>query len=123
MGYCSCMKAIADNYADAKIKLFGVFNLPEATWSDNLLGLRVASPVDSSELTVGQWYAFLHVHKYIFVPNEANVFLDVLFSNGDSLVVSRVQDMLNDNYHHISYKYSINLHALTDEQLVTLENS
>lgn len=102
--HCETVESVMQN-SSHKIYIFGDYNLPEANWSNDVFGVTVACPGASSAVSVARTFGFLQLYQKIDIPNTRNVFLDLLFTNDNSVVISLASDpILDDSLHHLQYE-------------------
>lgn len=94
--------------------LFGDYNLPNAVWSNDEFGTMVQCPGGDPALEVARSFSYLKFFQHNNIPNDRNVFLDLVFSNVKDLEVVRASDLILDlSLHHTSYKCLITVSEKT----------
>uniref|UniRef100_A0A6P7GTK0 Uncharacterized protein LOC114342768 n=1 Tax=Diabrotica virgifera virgifera TaxID=50390 RepID=A0A6P7GTK0_DIAVI len=90
--------------------VFGDYNLPNAAWDNDEYGVLVHCPDGDPAVDVAQAFDYLKFFQNNNVPNNRNVFLDLVFSNVRELNVIKVGDPLVDkSLHHVGNECSIAL--------------
>lgn len=106
--HCHTVEDIFSSFPSLDVFIFGDYNLPEASWLNDNLGVNVICPQASSAVLVAQSFGFLHMYQVNLVPNNRDVLLDLLFTNNKNTVASKADDPLfPDSVHHIGYCFSI----------------
>ncbi|XP_050508061.1 uncharacterized protein LOC126885523 [Diabrotica virgifera virgifera] len=102
------MEEIVLQYPSLNIYMFGDYNLPNAVWSNDEFGVLVHCPGADPAVDVAQAYGYLKFYQLNSLPNDRNVFLDLVFSNYRDLVITRAGDpLLNSSLHHFGYEASL----------------
>ncbi|KAJ8949761.1 hypothetical protein NQ317_017998 [Molorchus minor] len=116
--HCQTVEMIGQIHPSHKLVLFGDYNLPEATWSNDDVGVSVNCPQGSAALYLAQWFGFLHLYQLNSIPNSRNVYLDLLFSHDNSIILNLAEDMLLPNsIHHYAYNFSIQINVTNKKYL------
>ncbi|VEN50967.1 unnamed protein product [Callosobruchus maculatus] len=103
--HCHTVENIVQQYPSHKIFVFGDYNLPNAVWSNDEYGVSVQCPGGDPAVDVAQAFGYLKFYQHVMVPNNRNVFLDLVFSNERELNVVRASDpLLDPSLHHIGYE-------------------
>lgn len=108
---------IYDKYADCKLVLCGDYNLPEAIWFNENLGLNVRCPDNSPALVILDNFSFHNLFQVNSISNSRGIFLDLIFSSFSNIIVSNPLDNIFEN----SISHSAVSFQLTSEQEKYLE--
>uniref|UniRef100_A0A6P7FR53 Uncharacterized protein LOC114333112 n=1 Tax=Diabrotica virgifera virgifera TaxID=50390 RepID=A0A6P7FR53_DIAVI len=104
--HCLAVEEICATYPDTKFYIVGDFNLPSVQWSNSNNGVKVNCSSGSPALYLAQTYGFYNMFQMINTPNSRNVFLDLLFTNDNSMECCKSLDPLFcDSIHHTSYTF------------------
>uniref|UniRef100_A0A6P7H9W2 Uncharacterized protein LOC114347995 n=1 Tax=Diabrotica virgifera virgifera TaxID=50390 RepID=A0A6P7H9W2_DIAVI len=116
--YLSHVEMIEDlriQYNKCNFYIFGDFNLPNITSDLNNIS---PSQMNENISSVAQCYAFLDFKQHITIPNSNNKFLDLLFSNVDSILVSSAIDpIFSESTHHKPYSFDLPISDITNNLL------
>lgn len=88
-----------EHFPHSKLAILGDFNLPEAVWARDELGITVQCPDSSSAVLLASVCAFLNLCQLNSVPNNRNVMVDLILSNL-CLNVERAEDIIFPNSMH-----------------------
>lgn len=106
--HCETVEGVLQQYPASDIYLVGDYNLPNAVWSNDEYGAVVQCRGGDPALEVALSFGYQKLFQHNTIPNERNVFLDLIFSNVKDCNVSSASDpLLNYSLHHISYEFSI----------------
>jgi Reverse transcriptase (RNA-dependent DNA polymerase) len=112
--HCTSLEQITFQFPDHHIVMMGDYNLPDAVWCNDDLGAVVRCSQASSANTVCDSFSFLNLFQCNSVPNDHNIFLDLIFSSFADLKVERANDPLfPNNYHHIAYEFDVTLNSIS----------
>ena len=106
--HCLAVQDVSERFPQADLTIFGDYNLPNATWSNEEMGVSVICPEDSPANVVAESFSYVGLFQKNHIPNSRGVFLDLLFSNLPLLSVANACDMLlPDSVHHYAYSFQI----------------
>lgn len=104
MEHCDTVEKLTVDYPEHKLVIFGDYNIPNAEWSNDELGLDISCPLNSMGMVVAERFAFLNLFQNNKIPNNRGVYLDLVFSHLRDIAVSASDDPLtNNSLHHIAY--------------------
>ena len=116
--HCLSVEYIFQKYPNFRFVLFGDYNLPEATWSNDAYGVTVNAPINSNAHMVAENFGFLKLYQVNTIPNDRGIYLDLTFTNVSDLVINRAGDPIFDaSYHHVPYDCNVQLNNKTNESL------
>ena len=108
--HCQTVEILKYEYAYCDFYVFGDFNIPNAHWENDERGVMVECTPDSPGLILGQSYAYLNFFQKVTIPNDRNVFLDLVFTNKGDLLVSEAADSLFEgSLNHKAYCFQLDL--------------
>ena len=106
--HSSTVETVCASHPSSKLVLFGDYNLPDARWNNDDVGVIVEAPSNSPALFISESFGYLALFQKNKLPNERGVFLDLLFSHINSLDVKPAIDLLVPNsVHHKGYYFEI----------------
>lgn len=106
--HCETVEEVCQRYKGNNIFVFGDYNLPDALWSNDEFGALVQCCNGSPAIGVAQAFGYLNLFQHNQVPNDRNVYLDLVFSNVSSLEVLKARDiLLESSLHHIAYECAL----------------
>lgn len=108
--HCQTVEEIVSGSERSKFFIFGDYNLPDAIWFNDEFGVSVNSPQGHPAHYIASSFSYLNLFQNNNIPNNNNVYLDLLFSNSNNIVVRPAIDLLLPNsHHHIGYCFNINI--------------
>lgn len=106
--HCTSLERILGSRVADTVILFGDYNLPDAAWWNDEMGVCVNCPQSSPATTVAESFAYLGLFQQNCVPNSRGVFLDLLFSNCGSVKTEHAYDLLwRNSIHHSACSFSL----------------
>uniref|UniRef100_A0A6P7FC37 Neuronal cell adhesion molecule-like n=1 Tax=Diabrotica virgifera virgifera TaxID=50390 RepID=A0A6P7FC37_DIAVI len=100
--HCQTAESLVLQYSSYSMFVFGDYNLPNAAWDNDEYGVLVNCPGGDPAVDVAQAFVYLKFFQNNNVPNNRNVFLDLVFSNVRELNVIKAGDPLVDpSLHHV----------------------
>lgn len=105
--HCDSLEFLMEHYPDLKVAILGDFNLPEAVWSRDEIGITVQCPDNSSAIVLASVCAFLNLCQLNSVLNSRNVMLDLILSNL-CMTVKQAEDIIFSNsIHHTAICFEL----------------
>lgn len=107
--HCNVVEHVCVTVPHSRAFLLGDYNLNTASWSsDEECSLIVSCPLSSPAIHVSETYNSLSLHQVNTLPNDHNVYLDLLFSNDSSISTERAHDLLlPNNFHHVAFFFNV----------------
>lgn len=106
--HCHTVEEICQQHQNAKLVIFGDYNLPNMKWQNENMGLQVSGPDTSPAGFLAECFAFLNLFQVNNIPNNRNVYLDLVFSHISNVKVALATDLLiPNNFHHVAYQFEL----------------
>ena len=106
--HCTTVMDIAERFCNNVFLICGDFNLPDATWTNQVNGTSTqCSPTSAANIVCG-YYNYLNMMQENFIPNPNGNFLDLVFSNSQGTNVSvAIETISGTSLHHLAYSISL----------------
>ncbi|KAJ3660224.1 hypothetical protein Zmor_004686 [Zophobas morio] len=112
--HCTDLKSIFEQFPDFHYIIAGDFNLPNLVWDGNKVINDLAGSSRELYNMLNVTYAFLNLNQVNQIPNNRNVFLDLIFTHLKRLDIFKAEDpIFDDSHHHIPYSWSVDINSPT----------
>ena len=106
--HCSELETIYSQFSDFSFIIAGDYNLAHLVWENNKVNLDLLGNSKDYYDVINATYSFLNLLQVNEIPNNRNVFLDLIFTNiTDIKVCAAIDSILPETYHHIPYHWSV----------------
>ncbi|XP_050516568.1 uncharacterized protein LOC126891435 [Diabrotica virgifera virgifera] len=95
--HCESVEYVYNNFSDSLFVLAGDYNLPQAKWGNDELGLTVTGTENESVSIVANCFSFHNFFQRNEILNNNGVSLDLVFSNLESINVTPAVDKIFEN--------------------------
>lgn len=106
--HCETVLGIMESFPSATLTIFGDYNLPDTVWHNEVHGVSVSCQDNSPALLIAEAFSFLGMFQVNTIPNNRQVYLDLVFSHQHNMnILPACDTLLPNSVHHIAHYLEI----------------